>query len=585
MKKICTTLLPALLLAQLAFAQQGEVMKERGPFTYTDSLKGAYTGIRQGSDIQRYSLDITIDTLNRYVQGNVGIEFEITDEAFRDFRFELHENFTVTDIVDYSDTTPTAVPQRLEWHQEGSFYTVHMREPVGPGYQKRLLIHYEGHPTVARNAPWDGGIVWSRDSQGMPWISLACEGEGASLWWPCKDHPFDEPDQGVTLHITVPKGLMAVGNGRLKDRTVLEDRERFTWEVSNPINLYNVNIAIGDFTHIHDTYTSKATGDTLSLDYYVLRTHEDKARAHFGREVPRMLQAFETIFGPYPWYSDGYKLVETPFWGMEHQSSIAYGNNYRGLPNWFPFPEKQLFDFIIVHESGHEWFGNSISCADKADMWLHEAFTTYTEAAYTEFHYGTEKAQQYLHAQRSLIEYQETMQGPAGVAFDAYSDADMYFKGTWMLHTIRHGYATRLLASGSVHSEEEATKHWWAFLQRFYMSHQKRVISGEEVIIYFETELGRWAGSVLRQYLQYIDPPLLELQKAFKGDTTELRYRLVTPYQDLEMPLMLNNDVVQFPVTATTAWQNLPLGAPDMNLQPNLNHCLLRIRTLPDAHD
>ncbi len=349
-------------------------------------------------------------------------------------------------------------------------------------------------------------------------MAVACEGEGARIWWPCKDDMSDEPDSGVTLHYTVPDSLQAIGNGRLTGIEELEyGRKRFSWRVVNPINLYNVTFYIGDYAHIHDRYAG-IRGDSLDLDYYVYRYNKEKAKKYFAREVPPMLKAFEHYFGPYPFYKDGYKLVESAYLGMEHQSAIAYGNRY--LPGYLGYdPTGMGWDYIVVHESGHEWFGNSISARSLAEIWIHESFTTYSEALYVEYHSDYEHAVQYLLSQRPRIENKLPIVATDNKNADHFDGTDQYYKGAWMLHSIRN-------------IVNDSTR-WFALLREMNVDFYHRLTNTKEILEWMDARINYPIIPVMRQYLYHTNPPILEI----KQEEGTIAIRWLADEANFRMPL------------------------------------------------
>jgi aminopeptidase N len=381
----------------------------------------------------------------------------------------------------------------------------------------RLQVHYRGAPKVATNPPWDGGFVWKQDQKGRPWLTMACEGLGASVWWPCKDHLSDEPDMGMRIAVQLPPELTLVTNGWRK--SVLNHRDgtrTHEWLVQHPINTYNVSLYVGHYVHTGEVYDG-AKGP-LKLDYYTLDYNSTKALPYLSAEVRPMLDCFERVLGPYPFYEDGYALVETPYWGMEHQGAIAYGNKFK-RNEWG-------FDYIIVHESGHEWFGNHISVADHADMWIHEAFTTYTEAIYMECKHGNAKAVQYLLSQQSLIGNREAIQGPTNVNFDDWDDADMYYKGAWMLHTLR-----------TILQDDDL---WWAWFAALYKDLGGKQVDRQTVVAHASRHFNRDLAPFFAQYLDYAGLPVLEYEvSTTNGGTTVLsRWREVHPGFQMPVPFV-----------------------------------------------
>src|SRR5690606_32974746 len=329
-----------------------------------------------------------------------------------------------------------------------------------------LRFYYSGNPKVAKNAPWDGGFVFKKDDNGKPWVGVAVQGTGASLWYLVKDHESDAPDNGASIKVAVPNGLMNVSNGRFKGSEDLKNGyTRWDWEVKNPINNYDITVNIADYVHIHDNYKG------LDLDYYVLSYNKEKAEEQF-KQVKPMMECFQTKFGEYPFKEDGYKLVETPYLGMEHQSAVAYGNNYKMGYRGGDLSYTGVgltFDYIIIHETGHEWFGNSITSKDIADMWIHESFTTYSETVYLECKLGYDKAMQYVYGQRMGVRNDKPVIGIFGV--NREGSGDMYYKGALMLNTIRH----------IVNDDDK----WWAMLLKYSETYKKQVIEGQDVINFF----------------------------------------------------------------------------------------------------
>ncbi len=426
------------------------------------------------------------------------------------------------------------------------------------GNYDSIKVYYHGSPLVAVKPPWQGGFVWQKDANGKPWIDVACEQTGASLWWPCKDLISDKPDS-ARMTFDVPTGLTCVSNGRLRSQSNLKNGfTRFTWFVSVPIINYDITVNIADYDHISDYYLSGK--DTLTLDYYVLSYNETRAEQYF-QQVKLMLACYEKYFGKYPFYKDGYKLVETTYWGMEHQSCIAYGNNY---------DDKQWgFDFIIIHESAHEWWGNSVSCSDPAEMWLHESFATYAEALYVECTQGYDASLNYLKYQEFNIRNKYPIIGPYNVNFQGTeNDNDMYYKGAWMLHTFRH-----VLNNDSL---------FFSILKGIQEHFKYQTVNTTEVIDYINKLAGKDYTPFFNQYLYYPAPPVFDYTLKKKGSATILTYRWVTNVKDFTMPVKVTSSyfvkkhLTPFPVdsdivksyitiTPTQEWQTTKLD----NLNPD----------------
>lgn len=411
-----------------------------------------------------------------------------------------------------------------------------------------LICKFEGNPQTAKKAPWDGGFVWDKDSLGNPWVGLACEGDGASIWFPCKDQWKDEPEY-LRLSIEVPQGLTAVGNGRMLGSQRLQDGfERFDWEVKNPINHYNINVNVGKYAHIHEQF--KQVEGMLSLDYYVLEYHEAIARNHF-RQVEQMQRCFEFWFGPYPFPEDGYKLVETPYWGMEHQSCVAYGNNFQN--NAFGF------DFIIVHESGHEWFANSVTASDRSAMWIHESFTTYSEAVYVECQAGPERAKAYLKSQLANVKNTYPILGEYESGHHA-KDNDLYYKGSWMLHTLRN------------HLQNDTL--WQNALRDFALHFRHKTLTSEDVVRFFSKRCKQDLSSFFRNYLEFASLPVLEYYFVNKNEVNELHFRLKSNDSKLRLQVQLRTAKDRYePVIAGPGWEIIDLPYSDtkhFELKPNM---------------
>ncbi|MFM6984697.1 MAG: M1 family metallopeptidase [Chitinophagaceae bacterium] len=407
-----------------------------------------------------------------------------------------------------SGVTCRQVP--LKFIRKQNKVIVTLETPAKTGEIIPLNIQFNGKPEVAILAPWKGGFDWKKDARGKDWVGLACESKGASIWLPCKDEWSDEAES-MDMYLTVPQSLIGVSNGRLKEVIQTGTETTYHWQVLNPINNYNISINIGDYVLISDTFRGL---NTLSLDYYVLSYNKEKAIRHF-KEVDTMLRAFEHYFGAYPFPEDGYKLVETPYWGMEHQSCVAYGNKYRY--NEFGF------DFIIVHESGHEWFANSITAADPADLWIHESFTTYSEALYVEYTQGKEKALSYLLSQRGKVMNKYPMQGPKHQHYHGWKDNDIYYKGSWVLQTLRY----------SVNNDSL----WFNMLREMGAKFRHQLISSEEMVEFICKRLPGIKRPVLDQYLNYSDLPFLYV-KLIRGKGTQwLEYRWAADVKNFSMDL------------------------------------------------
>lgn len=493
-------------------------------FTRKDSLRGGLQYGKGNYDVLRYDLNIKVNIEEKSISGYNDITFKTSFNKTKKIQLDLFENMVIDSIV--------LNKQHIPFTREYNAVFLNFPQFLVQNIQVKLRVYYSGKPTIAKRAPWDGGFVFSNDKQGKPWDGVACQGDGASLWFPCKDSQSDEPDNGVSIKVAVPNGLMNVSNGRLIGSEDLKNGyTRWDWEVKNPINNYDITVNIADYAHIHDTHNG------LDLDYYVLKENEEKAKTHF-EEVKPMLDCFESKFGKYPFTEDGYKLVETPYLGMEHQSAVAYGNGYQKGYHGTDLSDTGiglLFDFIIVHESGHEWFGNSITSKDVADMWIHEGFTCYSESVFLECQYGYEKAQTYINGLKRNVLNDKPIMGQFGVANEG--SGDMYYKGALMLNTIRH-----ILNDDA---------KWWKLLLSYSEKFRHRIIDNRMVVAYFERETGLNLKPVFNQYLKYKNIPVLELKVTKKL----LEYRWKTDEPNFAMPIDIKIKRKETRLQPTNEWQ------------------------------
>ncbi|MXN90255.1 M1 family peptidase [Flavobacterium sp. Sd200] len=492
-------------------------------FTRRDSLQGGLRPERTNFDVQRYDLSIKVDPDKKYISGYNNITFKVIENTNR-IQIDLFDNMAVDSIV-YNKT-------KLAYKRDNDAVFINFPSALAKGSEQQIRFYYSGNPKIAVNAPWDGGFVFAKDDKMKPWIGVAVQGTGASLWYPVKDHQTDEPDRGASIKVAVPNGLMNVSNGRFKGSEDLKNGyTRWDWEVTNPINTYDITLNIADYAHIHDNHNG------LDLDYYVLKMHEEKAKSHF-EEAKQMLDCFQAKFGQYPFTEDGYKLVETPYLGMEHQSAVAYGNRFKKgyLGNDLSGTGIGMkFDYIIVHESGHEWFGNSITSKDIADMWIHESFTTYSEAVYTECLYGYSEALKYVNGLKNNVENRKPVIGIFGV--NKEGSGDMYPKGALMLNTLRHVI------------NDDAK--WWKLILDYATTFKKQIIETQDVIGFFNKETGINLTSVFNQYLRYKDIPELQLRQ--KGKNFEYRWQTNEPDFTMPVEVIVNGKTIR--LTATNNWQ------------------------------
>lgn len=512
------------------------LITQKKQFTRADTLRGSLRPERICYDVTYYELNIKIDTGARTITGSNTIRFA-TMHDFRELQIDLFENMNIISI--------TMGNTELRYRREYNAVFVEMPGIMEEGTEGNITVNYYGKPTEAKRAPWDGGFTWAYDERGNLWVGVSCEGIGASLWWPNKDYLGDEPDS-MRIICTIPSGLKCIANGNEEGQQRNPDgTTTFKWFVGYPINNYNVTINIGDYVHFHDEYTA-ADDAVLSLDYYVLSYNLAKAKQHFTQVKP-MLACYEKYLGKYPFWNDGYALVETPYLGMEHQGAIAYGNKYKTGYAGIDFSRIGLdFDYIIIHETGHEWWGNSVSCYDIADMWIHESFCTYTEAIYVECMYGYETAMRYVNAKKITVGNKNPIVGIYGV--NEEGDGDMYNKGMLFLNTLRH-----------VINDDRL---WWSTIKCMSDTVFKmKNIGYDDVVNFFNTKTKRNWNAVFEQYLKHASVPVFEYSlKKVKAKTFELKYRWNADVKGFALPVFISTGGNAFNQLATTdEWQTTTL--------------------------
>lgn len=479
-------------------------------FTRQDTLRGSITPERAWWDLVYYHLDVAVNPSDSTIKGSNTVTYRVL-KPYNVMQIDLQQPMNLT--------AAETGGRKLSFKREGNVYWIQIPENQQAGKIYSVILSYEGRPHVSVNPPWEGGITWKKDKNGNPFVGSACQGEGASLWWPCKDHMYDEPDS-MLISVNVPGKLMDVSNGRLRS---IEDKgngtRTFNWFVSNPISNYSVNINVGDYVHFSDIFNGEK--GPLNCDYYVLRDDLEKAKTQF-KQAPMMLKAFEHWFGPYPFYEDSYKLVEAPYLGMEHQSSVTYGNGFRN-----GYMGRDLsrsgwglkFDFIIVHESGHEWFANNITYEDIADMWVHESFTNYSECLYVEYYFGKEAGTEYVLGTRMNIMNDRPITGIYNVNYSG--SGDMYYKGGNMLHTLRQ----------IVNNDEK----WRNILRGLNKDFYHQVVKGSQIENYLSEKTGMNLKTFFDQYLRDVRIPVFEYY--VKGN--ELGYRWNNCVRGFNMPLKI----------------------------------------------
>ena len=505
------------------------------PPTREEILRGALTPLRTCYDVTSYYLDVRVDPTTQTIKGSNKISFK-TVADFELMQVDLATNMAIEKIIFDDHTTSTFT------REHGAVF-IQLPDKARKRSDHSVTIYYSGKPQVARRPPWDGGVSWEHDTNGNPWVVVTSSETGASLWWPLKDHPADEPDN-MTIAITAPAGLDEISNGRLKSKTVLLDGwVRWEWFVSYPINSYCVTFNIGKYAHFDDEYVS-ADGQKLTLDYYVLPENLDKAKEQF-KQVKTMLTVFEKYFGTYPFYRDGYKLIESPHTGMEHQSAIAYGNRYMGGYRGRASSEVgRKFDFIIIHESAHEWWGNSVTMKDMADMWIHESFGAYAESLFVEEQYGRAEALKYINGKKRNVRNARPIISEYGL--NRMSNGDMYDKGQLVLNTLR--------------SVLDDDKLWFSILRGIQQTFKYRNVSADELIAYVNKKSGKNFSYFFEQYYRRANIPTLVVRLQKDGDFVSARYRWENAVDNFRMPVKVTTAPGKYAfITPTTEWKTKKL--------------------------
>jgi aminopeptidase N len=497
-------------------------------FTHQDSLRGSITPERVWWDLTFYKLNIKVDPEAKTLKGSNTIQYKVLQPA-QVIQIDLQPPMKMEKALQNG--------RELAIKTDGNAHFITLTEPQKTGETKSIEVFYSGKPKVSVKPPWTGGFTWQKDKNGKTFAATSCQGEGASLWWPCKDHMYDEPDS-MQINVTVPEKLTAVSNGRLRKTDTNKDGTKtFHWAVTNPINNYGVNLNLGDYVHFGEKFQGEK--GVLDCDYYVLRENLDKAKEQF-KQVPKMLKALEYWFGPYPFYEDSYKLVEVPYLGMEHQSSVTYGNGYKN-----GYLGKDLsgtgwglkFDFIIIHESGHEWFANNITYQDIADMWIHESFTNYSESLYLDYHYGTKAANEYIIGIRKNIQNDKPIIGHYNVNNEGSSD--MYYKGANMLHTFRQ-----------IVNDD---KKWREILRGLSKEFYHQTVTTQQIENYLSKQIGLNLTPVFDQYLRSTMVPKLE----YETDKTKLKYRWSNCVSNFNMPVKVYINGKETWLKPTTQWTEM----------------------------
>jgi len=521
----------------LCFASN--VISQINHHTRQDTLRGSITPEREWWDLTYYHLSLEVKPDEKYISGKNIIKYKVL-KPYTVMQIDLQAPLKLTKAIQNG--------KALKVKHDGNAHFISLPDQQKINTQMSLEVYFEGHPKEAVRAPWDGGFSWKKDNNGNHFIATSCQGLGASVWWPNKDHMYDEVDS-MYISVTVPNGLMNVSNGKLMKVEKNNNTNTSHWFIANPINNYGVNVNIGDYVNFSETYIGEK-GD-LELNYYVLRDNLAKAKKHF-KQTPMTLRAFEHWFGPYPFYEDGFKLVEVPYLGMEHQSSVTYGNQYQNgyLGNDLSGTGWGLeFDFIIIHESGHEWFANNITYIDIADMWIHESFTNYSESLYLDYHFGKKAASEYVIGTRRGIRNDKPIIGPYNV--NKSGSGDMYPKGGNLLHTIRQ----------IVNDDEK----WREILRGLNSTFYHQTVSTQQIEDYMNQKIDYDLTAFFNQYLRDTRIPILE----YVIENGELKYRWTEVVDNFDMPLQVFVNKMNQWIYPTAEWQSIKIIGTAIEIDPD----------------
>ena len=505
-------------------------------YTLQDTLRGSITDERIWWDLTYYELEVSVNPGSKSIFGKNTIYYKVLDERNK-MQIDLQSPMQLTKA--------TQSGKSLSISRKGNVYYIHLKEKSKKNNINNITVYFEGVPKEAVKAPWDGGFSWNKDVNGQDFIATSCQGIGASVWWPNKDHMYDEVDS-MQISINVPKPLKAISNGRLKEISESKNGTSYTWFVSNPINNYGVNINIGNYVNFSEKYQGEK--GILDMDYYVLKHNLEKAKKQF-LDAPKMMKAFEYWFGPYPFYEDSYKLVEVPYLGMEHQSSITYGNKYK---NGYLGEDLSgtgwglLFDFIIIHESGHEWFANNITNKDIADMWIHEGFTTHAESLFIDYYYGKEASAAYVIGTRKRIQNKYPIIGDYNVNKEGSSD--MYYKGANIIHMIRQ------ICKGD--------EKWRQILRKMNTKFYHMTVSTKQIEDFISSEIGLNLDPFFDQYLRDIRIPVLEYQ--IKDDS--MIYRWINVINSFNMPIEITDGDSKRWLYPTNSWKKTSINSSKIDI-------------------
>ncbi|WP_417875891.1 M1 family metallopeptidase [Winogradskyella sediminis] len=528
-----------LLILVSSLLSNAQLLQEKKTFTKQDTLRGSITPERAWWDLTYYHLDITVQPDQKFISGKNTIQYTVL-QPHQVLQIDLQNPMVITKVLQDG--------KALKVTHEGNAHFITLKSTQNSGDINTIEVYYEGHPREAKRAPWDGGFSWKKDKNGKHFIATSCQGLGASVWWPNKDHMYDEVDS-MDISVTIPKGLMNVSNGKLKQIESNDKTITTHWTVKNPINNYGVNVNIGDYVNFSEVY--KGEKGPLDLDYWVLSYNLEKAKIHF-KDAPKMMKAFEHWFGPYPFYEDSFKLVEVPYLGMEHQSSVTYGNHYKQgyLGNDLSGTGWGLkFDFIIIHEAGHEWFANNITNKDIADMWIHEGFTSYSENLFLDYYYGKGASAEYVIGTRRNIQNDRPLIGVYNVNHEGSSD--MYYKGANMLHTLRQ----------LVDDDDK----WRQILRGLNSEFYHETVTTEQIEDYLSNHTAMDLAPFFNQYLRTTKIPTLEYQL----ENGELKFRYINIVDGFAMPIQVEIDKHSEWLFPNAKWQTKTIKSERIEVDKN----------------
>jgi len=540
-KKMKNQFLILFLFCSVLSLKGQRLLEEKENFTRQDTLRGSITPERIWWDLTSYHLAVEVVPNLKFISGNNTIRYTVLKE-YQTLQIDLQAPLKITKVTQDGIT--------LKVIDDGNAHFVQLLKKQKIGNTESIVVYYQGNPKEAIQAPWDGGFSWKKDKNGNHFVATSCQGLGASVWWPCKDHMYDEV-KNMKISVTVPRNLMDVSNGKLEKIVDNGTTKTYHWSVDNPINNYGVNINIGDYTHFSEVY--KGEKGNLDMDYYVLKYNLEKAKKQFT-DAPKMMKAFEHWFGPYPFYEDGFKLVEVPYLGMEHQSSVTYGNQFKN-----GYLGRDLsgtgwglkFDFIIIHESGHEWFANNITNKDIADMWIHESFTNYSESLFLDYYYGKKASSEYVIGLRKTIANKKTIIGKYDLNNEGSSD--MYNKGGNMLHTLRQ----------LVDNDQK----WRMILRKMNKKFYHQTVTTNQIEAFLSRETKLDLTPFFNQYLRSIEIPTLE----YKVENDVLIYKWTAVVKNFKMPLkvFINQEPTWIYPTSEIQKKSLTYKKSTLEIDPN----------------